>query len=171
MNKNKTFQPHTNDAGLKELYEKDSFDVLNMWYDAYNRLVVFIGTIGFSIVGFSLSYLLDKVNDSPELLMAVTEYAIFIKIAFVCIGFSLLLLFINIVSTYNWYVTGVDEKRKELKITFKSDEWVYRNNMGKMKFWGNISFFSGNIAGAALFIGVLVYCIAIWLITSKLLNG
>lgn len=171
MKKTKSHQTRPNDVQLKDLYEKDAFDVLNMWYDSYNRLVIFIGTIGFTIVGFTLSFMLDKVNSSPLLLAAVTEQMFLIKTAFVCIGISLLLLFVNIIATYNWYVTGVDEKRKELGITFRSDSWDYRDNLGRMKFWGDISFFSGNIAGGALFIGVLIYCIAIWLITSQIFNS
>ncbi|MEK7257819.1 MAG: hypothetical protein AAB316_23885 [Bacteroidota bacterium] len=113
-------------------------------------------------------------KDNSTIFVTLQKNQEFIKIGIIFLTLSLLSTIVCVITTYNWYVTGLsnilrDVKNEDYLFKLLEDKLNYRGFMGKMRFWGKISLISGWIAGVSLGIGVFTYGFGIWEIILDLL--
>jgi hypothetical protein len=143
---------------------KDIIEYLHLWYETYHKIITYFGTIAVSILFFTVTFLVkDFLSGAYSDKLKITDI-INIKRSILLFGISLLFVFINLLSTYNWFVSGVDGamRNSNVDLSVLGDQFKYRRHMGSMGFWGTISLISGWLAGIALFAGIVVYVIGVW---------
>jgi hypothetical protein len=133
---------------------------------------MFLGTIAVSILFFTATFLLKDLLSGAYSGKIKAVDILNIKRSLVLFGVSLLFVFINLLATYNWFVSGVDRaiKKSNFDLSALGDEFQYRKRAGSMGFWGAISWLTGWLAGIVLFVGISIYVIGIWSIFDVLLN-
>ena len=143
--------------------DSDMLEVLKSWFESYYKLVLFIGTVGFGILLVSNALIIQQIeNDFVR--QAASDSKDQIQLALLLITICLISTMISLITTYNWYVTGLENimKHSTEDYSYLGDSFTYRKEMGKMEFWGVISLITGWIAGISLFAGGLLYGYSIW---------
>jgi len=156
----------------KSIDLKDIIEYVYLWYETYIKIIRFFGTIAVSILIFTTTVLLKELLSgtySAKLKIADISN---IKHSFILFGISLFFVFINLLVTYNWFISGVDRaiEQSNIDLSVLGDQFKYRKHMGSMRFWGAISLISGWAAGIVLFIGIVFYVLGVWEVIGILLQ-
>ena len=91
--------------------DQDVLNVLDRWYDAYQKIVTFLGTASGIVLLYMGLHLIELVPDDPSIRNSVIE-TITSNRNYIYAGVSSLILaivsmIICLVTTYNWYKTGL----------------------------------------------------------------
>ena len=151
---------------------RDSVEYLRIWYEAYERLMLYIGTVAVSILVFTATFLLkDYVSGTYAGKLQIADLAS-MKRSIIFLGICLLFVALNFVSTYNWFAHGLNHALKQtgLKLRTAGESFQYRERMGSMSFWGYASLVTGYGAGIALLTALFFYVRAAWRVLNALLQ-
>lgn len=152
---------------------KDLVDYLHLWYESYQKLIRFIGAVAVGVLFFTTTFLLKDVVGGAyhEKLKAMDLGNI--RLSIILFAVCLFFVFLNLLVTYNWFVSGVNQAIKKSGLEFGDlgEHFKYRNRMGRMSWWGNISLLSGYLAGISLVAGMIFYLVGAWQILQIMLQA
>lgn len=151
---------------------KEIVEYLHHWYEAFHKVLVFLGTISVSMLLFTVTFLLKDYLAGNFQQRVPVEYVLDLRRSLIFFGASLLFVFIGLLSTYNWFVTGIERAIRHFDTDARvlGEEFNYRSGMGSMWLWGRVSLISGWLAGLFQFLGVILYTLAAWRIIERIVR-
>ncbi len=136
-----------------------AIEYIHKWYVAYIGLVKYMGAISTGVLVITTTVLFKEIF-SDGLIKESASSLIYIKYSFVAFGVATIIVLLNLLATYSWYITGVSIALRKAEVDLPEtlgDEFSYRNKLGSMGLWGKISFISGVVIGVSVLIGIILY--------------